>query len=391
MIPEEVFQKAAEGDQTAIMLLDAAVTARTISQPETAKAMKAITEAVIGGKGDTNKLFGIGSNICETYKNLEARDMYEKLFMLAAYPVNPIAYVSIIGVGAAAVRINKGEVGTFEVDKEWYLKTARICLVRAIRPTETRVKLGRGMSEAECKKKWGMSVGDMEQNLVFVIEALRNLDGPEIKGGLVSIIQNGFGNTVKCAAGQSIGPIRIREELSMAKTDREFLLASAYPDPTGPQSMYVECIFSAVETAYSPMAGGVEMAIAIKQLSSFGARGEVLRELFDADSLTLITRNVENALLHALMHPDAKIREGAASGLQSIGSDRVEDILDRIVARVGQSSETGALASEALATIRGGKVEVLDDTFRPPRKASMPPPPPTLRPKSAPTSNINQA
>lgn len=390
MIPEEIFQKAAEGDQTAIMLLDAAVSSRTISQPETGRAMKAITEAILGGKGDTGKLFGIGTNICETYKNLEARDMYEKLFMLAAYPVNPIAYVSIIGVGAAAVRINNGEVGTCEVDKEWYLKTARICLIRAIRPTETRVKMGQGMTEAECKKKLGMTVGDMEQNLVFVIEALRNLDGPEIRDGLVSIIQNGFGKTVKCAAGQSIGPIRIREELSMAKTDREFLLASTYPDPTGPQSMYVECIFGAVETAYSPIADGVEMAIAIKQLSSFGARGEVVRELFDADSLTLITRNVENALLHALMHPDAKIREGAARGLQSIGSDRVEGILERIVARIGDGNETGALASEALSIIRGNKAEVFEVEFKPPR-ITKPPTPPTLRPKAAPTSNINQA
>ncbi|MCI0504441.1 hypothetical protein L0Y65_07100 [Candidatus Micrarchaeota archaeon] len=380
MISIETFQKLAEGDKAALAELKRMVANKSVSQPEIEGAWKALIEAIMENKGDHGGLVDTGIRLCDTSQNPESRDMYEKLFMLAAYPVTPSAYIAIIGIGAAVVKIGKNEIESKAFDKPWFVETAKRCLIRAIHETESAIHSGR-----TC----GMTSEALEQNVIFMIEALRLIDSPEVKGELVSIIRNGFGDQVKCVAGESIGPIRVKDELEGAKADREFLLETVYPDTTAPQCMYIECVFSAVETVYSPKAAEADMLIAVRQLASYGATPGPMGEILDAHSIRLITRNVENALLHALTHGSAKAREDAAAGLQKMGSDRIEEILERIVVRLGEGSATGALASEALSCIRGGKVELLDVTFPPPRYSK--PPPPVQKPKSSPTTNINQA
>lgn len=380
MIPDETLGRLAQGDGSAVAELEAALQSKPPTQKEISSAWKAVMESYLSGKGNNSALVDLGIRLCDITQNPEAREMYEKLFMLTAFPVNPNSYIAIIGVGAAVVKINKGEVQTSALDGQWYLEAARKALIRAVHATEDAIKSGR---------TFGMANEALEQNVIFVMEALRHLEGPEVKGELSFILRNGFGDKVKSVAGESIGPLRIREELRGAKADRRFLLEAAYPDPTMPQGMFIECIFSAVETVYSPKAGGTDMAIAVRQLASFGANPGPMGELLDAQSMNTITRNVENALLHALTNGDERVRVDAAGGLQKIGSDRIEDILERIVARVGEGSETGALASEALSTIRGGKVEIFDVAFPPPRSAR--PAPPVAKARVSPTTNINQA
>jgi hypothetical protein len=365
MIPQETFDRLAQGDGASIGIIDAAVSSRNLGQSEINSAWKALIESLASKNGNSSRMVSLGIKLNEVSQNPEAREMHEKLFMLAAFPAHSLAHLAIIGVGAIVVRIRSGEAGAKSVDKPWYAEMAKKCLINAIHANEDALK--------RAKEKGG-DVQEMEQNVIFIIEALRNIEGNDIKAELVAIVRNGFGQQVKDVAGASLRPIRIRNEAEDATADKEFLLESVYPDPTTPQRMYIECIFSAVETVYSAKADETHTAIALKQMATFGAQPGEIGSLFDAHSLKLITRNVENALLHALSSPNPSHRETAAAGLEKIGSDRIEEILERIVGRTGESSEIGALASDALSVIRGKKLEIYDVNLPPPRRT--PPPPP---------------
>ncbi|MFH0885403.1 MAG: HEAT repeat domain-containing protein [Candidatus Micrarchaeota archaeon] len=365
MIAQETYDKLAKGDSAPLDEVSAAISSRNLTQPEINATWKALFEAVSSKNGNTARLVDLGISLCNISQNPEARDMHEKLFMLAAFPLNPRAHVAIIGVGASVVRINAGEVETKAVDRQWYLGMAKRCLINAIHANEGAIK--------KAGEK-GDPIQDMEQNVIFIIEALRQIEGNDVKAELVAIVRNGFGKKVKDVAGGSIGPIRIRDEADGATADKDFLIETVYPDPTTPQRMYIECIFSAVETVYSGKASENETAIALKQLTTFGAQPGEIGSLFDAHSLRVITRNVENALLHALSSPNPAHREVAAAGLEKIGSDRIEEILERIVARSGESSEVSALASEALSVIRGNKLEIFEVRLPPPFRKPAPPP-----------------
>jgi hypothetical protein len=123
----------------------------------------------------------------------------------------------------------------------------------------------------------------------------------------------------------------------------------------------------------------MDTEIAVQQLSSFGTRPGQIASLFEPHGLKLIARNVENALLHALTSNDPRLRESAAAGLEKIGSDRIEDILERIISRSGKDSNVGFLASEALGAIRGSKLELVDLKAPPPPRKAGPPPLPKSR------------
>lgn len=367
MISQETFGKLASGDGGAIDTASAAVSARNLSQPEIGAAWKGIISAILDGKGSRSALVSMGIKLADITQNAEARDMYEKLFMLAAFPATAQSYVAIIGTGASVAKILGGEAESAALDREYYVATAKKALMGALHESEGARK---GANGDDGKIKM------LEQNLVLVIEALRLCESPDVKCELVAIAKNGFGETVKKAAGDSIRPMRIRDEIEGVKADREFLLESVYQDPTTPQRMYIECIFTAIETVYSQTATENEVSIALKQVATFGTQPGVIAELFDSHSLKVITRNVENALLHAVSSKNPEHREAAANGLIKLGSDRVEGILERIVERTGEKNDVGALASEALAAIRGSKLEIMDVKPLPPPMRRTPPPPP---------------
>jgi hypothetical protein len=195
----------------------------------------------------------------------------------------------------------------------------------------------------------------------------------EIKLELGSLSKSDDDRHIAKVAGIAMSYVRNRDELDSAVQDRRFLCDDIIQDPTTPQMMYVECVFDAVEKVLG--AGPrtdiekMEYQAALKQLTTFGADPGAMKGLLDNHTLKLIRRNVENALLHALVASD--FRDLACAGLEKIGSDRIEEVLDKIVARIGESSPAGIAASEALENIRGRKIEETI-VFVPPKPPKIP-------------------
>jgi hypothetical protein len=357
MICNEKLELIAQGDAAALEELHIAIKGKTITKAEAGQAWKAVIEAAAGGKGSPGKLMDVAHDMSDTSKCPEARELYEKLFMLAIAPVNRSAYAPIISVGAGIVRVNSGSVKDETLDAGWYLETAKKCLIRCLGATGEAIRTGRTGGRAI--GNLGLTVEGLEQNIIFAIEALVHTEGWDARGAVAAVLKGGHGDAVNAAAGKCMGPLRVREEIEWAHADREFLLETIYPDQTSLQHTYADCIFRAVEAVYSPGSGAQEAAEAIRQLSSFEANREAVDGLYDPHSIRLITRNVENALVHALTNSDARVREGAAEALKRLGTERIESILDCVAARLGENSEAGALASEALSCIRGAKVQIL--------------------------------
>jgi hypothetical protein len=189
----------------------------------------------------------------------------------------------------------------------------------------------------------------------------------------VSLMAKGSDEALSKLAGSVMAQVRNRDELDSAVQDRKFLCEDILQDPTTPQRAYVECVFDAVERVLGSRNGSsrtTEYQVALKQLASFGADPGAMKDLLDSHTLKLVRRNVENALLHAVAK--SEFGEIAAAGLEKIGSDRVEEILERIVAREGEKSACGLLASETLERIRGRKVEETME-FIPPVPKKTPP------------------
>lgn len=367
MISEETFNGLAACDPHATGMVQSAVERRNLSQSDITRIWKTITDSVLEGNLGSRQLVQLGITLGEVSQNPEARDHYEKLFMLAAFPINPLTHVGIIGVGAAIVKIKRGEIESRALDREWYLGAAKRALIRTARALEAAI--GAAASKGE-------DAAALEQDLVFTVEALRHVEGPEVKERLVSIVKNGFGESVVKAAGESIRPIRLKDEREGALEDLGFLLETVHPDPTTPQRMYIECIFGAVIKAYAPDTPPGEAAVAARQLATFAVMPEGMSQLFDAHTLRLIGRNVENALLHTLECGAPQPRSEAATALVRIGSDRVEGILESMERRLRGTPACG-LVSDTLSEIRGAKLELIEISLAPPR-----PMPPLAKPRA---------
>lgn len=194
------------------------------------------------------------------------------------------------------------------------------------------------------------------------------IEDAEISNLLGELAKEGI-NGIRSAASEILIMKRQGSERAGAVSDREFLLETEYPDPTSPQRLYIDCVFDAVERVLGSKASNRnELEIAVRQLAAYGTSPGQIEAIFESKSdkhnLKIILRNVENALLHAVASPDPDIRSQAACGLEKIGSDRIEQILERIVERHGEEGEVGAIADETLAKIRGDKIEILDVSFR---------------------------
>ncbi len=184
------------------------------------------------------------------------------------------------------------------------------------------------------------------------------LENAEIRSILASVAK-GSDRKAAAAAGSIMADVRTENEVEWMKANKETILYD-YPEYS-PQRTYLECMFQAIETVMgrhpSTPREMTEYEVALLQLSSSGNPGQI-EALFDSkgDRLNLakMAKDVENALLYALNNGySAEVRERAAVGLERIGSERVQDILERIAQRHGEDTEVGSLASDALARIRG--------------------------------------
>ncbi len=204
------------------------------------------------------------------------------------------------------------------------------------------------------------------------------LENAEVRS-ILSSIAKGEGKAAE-AAGRIMGDVRTENEVEWMKADKETILCD-YPE-FSPQRTYLECMFQAIETVMgrypSTSKEMIEYEVAILQLSAVGNPGQI-ESLFtsrgDRSNLAKMAKDVENALLYALSNGmSAEIRERAAAGLEKMGSERVQDILERIANRHGEESEIGALASDTLSKIRGRDIMDTAIEIMPMKKPPLPGP-----------------
>jgi hypothetical protein len=282
----------------------------------------------------------------------------------AVASVSRNAFRQVISTGAALMKVAQGETSDGR-----FAEVAEGCLVNALRFANAEVTVyaaealsavGHDARDQLSDRIWE---GTMRKDAIeayitlfkqdkvalytLVVMAEKSYDVRKELSG----IARDTDNAISRLAGQVMAQIRIRDELDSVVQDREFL-CDLLPDSTSPQRAYIECVFDSVERILGGAPTDLEYQIALKQLSTFGADPGAMKELLDDHTLKLIKKNVENALLHALATSGFKAI--AAAGLEKIGSDRIEHILERIEARGGEGAHT---ASETLERIRGRKVE----------------------------------
>lgn len=201
---------------------------------------------------------------------------------------------------------------------------------------------------------------------------LAYLPDPEVRARLVSIAQGGRNEELREAAGESIATMRTTIELNLVMSDRELLLDVEYPDPADPRRECLEQMLDAARIVLEANGRdqGIDYATAVRKLVVFGCRPEDITDYFytkrERRMLDRMMMHAENALLRALVRAkDERLKEEAALGLENIGSDRVEDILEKIADRPGDSN-TARIALEALEVIRGKKVQMFDVKPLPP-------------------------
>ena len=204
---------------------------------------------------------------------------------------------------------------------------------------------------------------------------LAHLPDQEVRATLISMAQEGANDELREAAGESIAAMRNAIELALVVSDRELLLDVEYPDQNDGRRECLEQMLDAARTVLEANGRdqGTEYATAVRQLVVFGSRPEEITSCFytkrERRILDRMMVHVENALFRTLVRAKGdNIRGEAALGLENIGSDRVEHILEKIADRL-EGSKTGKLASETLERIRGKKVEIFDvKPLPPPRK-----------------------
>ncbi len=218
------------------------------------------------------------------------------------------------------------------------------------------------------------------------------LENAEIRS-ILSGMARGADRKLSKVAGNMMADVRTENEVEWMKADRETVLID-YPEYS-PQRLYLECMYQAIGTVMgrypSTPKERTEYEVALLQLATAGNPGQI-EALFDSKgdrlNLSKMIKDVENALLSALSNGySPEVRQRAAQGLEKIGSQRIEDILERIAQRHGEDTEAGALASETLSRIRGKSImetAIEVETFR------RPPVPRPARKMAAPALKIPQ-
>lgn len=208
---------------------------------------------------------------------------------------------------------------------------------------------------------------------------LAHLPDNEVRARLISMAREGISGELREAAGESIAVMRNAIELALVVSDRELRLDVEFPDKNDARRECLEQMLDAARTVLETNGKDQDMeyATAVRRLVVFGNKPEDITSAFytkkEKRILDQMMVHVENALLRVLVRAkDHRLREEAAFGLEKIGSDRLEDILERIERRLGDS-RTGKLVSETLETIRGNKIQLEDVKPLPPR------PPPRRR------------
>ncbi len=216
-----------------------------------------------------------------------------------------------------------------------------------------------------------------EYSRKYAVEALAHfIDDYQLKKTLVAL-EEGGADEITVAASYSLRTIREKDEVETAKADLGTLSEIEYPDVTSPQRWYIDIVFDAVETVLTRINDSKkkqEVLVALKQLAAYGAAPGPMEELIDSHSLGMVKKNVENALIHALVHGDDRMVEDAKEGIRKSSSDRVIGILNKVADRErngnGNLSDKGSMIRNLVAEMQKKKFG-----------HSLPPPLPRRTPK----------
>ena len=213
------------------------------------------------------------------------------------------------------------------------------------------------------------------ENRKTAAAGLAHIPDPEVRAKLTAMAQHGPSDELKEAAGESIAAMRNAIELNLVISDRDLLLDVEYPDQNDPRRECLEQMLDAARVVLEANGReqGEDYAVAVKQLSVFGSSPDELATYFygkrERRILARMMEHTENALLRAVLRAnDDETREEAARGLESIGSDRVEGILEKMACRIGEDSKVGRLVTGTLETIMMDKCEIVDVQALPPKR-----------------------
>jgi len=274
-------------------------------------------------KETRNELFNLGERLSRIEH--PDREMYQDLFSLSAFPKS-VPPSEAIKVGAhAAKMIRDASEGECPSETLIYMELAKKSLLNALNKGE-------------------------EETRGFAAIVLRNYHSDaQVKDALMHIVENGASRDLKKNSENSLRYIRMQQEKIMALFDMAALMMR-YPAKTI-QEEFLRHVYSAVEKVFKhtddPKKAG-DVSIAITQLSKFNVESGAVRNLFDSDSLMIIERSVENALLHSLTTGSKKMRAQASAALKERGSERLCDILAKISDR---DSEDAAVREEAVSAL----------------------------------------
>ncbi|MEW6749229.1 MAG: hypothetical protein AB1295_05985 [Candidatus Micrarchaeota archaeon] len=269
-------------------------------------------------------------------QNAEVLERYGDLALIYGFPHSNEASAA---TGRTAARVARLSRASQEMDG--YLMLATDALLMMLKD-----------GEADCKK--------------FAAAGLAHVQDDEIKARLVAMARQAPSDELRKAAGESVGMMRTLREIGMARSDKEMLITAHYPDPNDPRREMLEQMLDAVIAVLKTNGNGQDedYAIAVRELSTFAGMPEDVSVAFygkrDRQMLERMMTHCENALLRALVKAkDEAVWKDAAYGLESMGNERIEAVLERISIREGEPNEIRRRASETLERIRGNGLEIL--------------------------------
>jgi hypothetical protein len=381
---QETLEKVREGDIQAIKEAMAAIS--DMPRDELKQLWTAVIDGMVSqeetsdGVGKRLMLMSLSFSISPVYtkekelvgyaRALNEGDMKDKLVMIEAITDSSydeasqtaVVYEDLTALGMVCSGKSLENVG--KAKKEALVASSKHAFKHAI---SIGAALATGMLSGEERavaKKCLLNAalnGD-EYSRKYAVEALAHFtDDYSLKKILVSLEESEAGQITK-AASYSLRAIREKDEVETARADLGTLSEIEYPDVTSPQRWYLEIVFDAVETVLTKIKDenrGQEVLVALKQLAAYGAAPGPMKELIDEHSLGMVKKNVENALVHALVHGDERMAEDAKEGLRKSSSERVITILNKVADREraedGQLTEKGSMIRALVAEIQKKK------------------------------------
>ena len=331
-VNEQLLDGIRNGNDWAVATVDIMAQKNNLPEAEVNRLWEAVIEGAFNGH---QKVAELGLRVDGMTQDAEGGRIYGSVWALTAAPKAEAVYSPTIATGAAVVRAQNDTLEIPGFDKEKFLKLAKRGLINVVR---------NGNPEAQ----------------PFAVEALRNFRDKEgIRAELLAIARERKDPRLMNAIIDSLMQLGLEGQLELVQRDKKMLYSTTCQDETLPGRLYIDMMFDAVEKVLLGVGNpekNDEITIALTQLARSGIKGGPGGDLLDEASLEVVQKNVEDALLYALISGDKEQKEKAGEGLASIGGERVVTILSKLVRKEMPSevmSERGKAAKAVLARIYG--------------------------------------